>query len=230
MSTKPAGAIAPIIVRELRQLDYQSCREQMQAFTAQRDTGTTDEIWLVEHPAVFTQGLAGKAEHLLDPGDIPVIRTERGGQITYHGPGQLVAYLMIDLRRRGLTVKSLVWRLEQGLIDVLAELGIAAVRRPGAPGVYVAGQAGEAGSKIAALGLKVSRGCTYHGIALNVAMDLQPFTRINPCGYAGLAVTDIQSTLAGTKARDTKSGVEEPAVSVAGLSETVANCLIKAIG
>ncbi len=230
MSAQPSGGQVPIVIRRLQQIDYQCCREQMRAFTEQRGPDTVDEIWLVEHRPVFTQGLAGKPEHLLDPGDIPVIRTERGGQITYHGPGQLVVYLLIDLRRRALTVKSLVWRLEQGLIDALALLCIASVRRPGAPGVYVAGQGGEAGSKIAALGLKVSRGCTYHGIALNVAMDLQPFSRINPCGYAGLTVTDIRSVLAGGGAPGVATSAESPAVSVAGLSQSVANCLINAIG
>lgn len=230
MPEQTPGGRVPIVVRGLQLIDYQRCREQMQAFTEQRGPETADEIWLVEHRPVFTQGLAGKTEHLLDPGDIPVIRTERGGQVTYHGPGQLVVYLLIDLRRRALTVKSLVWRLEQGLIDALALLGIVSVRRPGAPGVYVAGQGGEAGSKIAALGLKVSRGCTYHGIALNVAMDLQPFSRINPCGYAGLTVTDIRSVLAGAGTPSGATSAESPAVSVAGLSQTVANCLIEAIG
>ena len=159
----------------------------MQDFTAARGTETEDEIWLCQHPPVFTQGLAGKPEHLLRDIGIPVIKIDRGGQITYHGPGQLVAYLLLDLKRRNLGVKALVNRIEQALIDLLAEYGIAAARRPGAPGVYV----GDA--KIAALGLKIKNGCCYHGLALNVVMDLAPFSAINPCGYEGLAVTQLSA-------------------------------------
>jgi lipoyl(octanoyl) transferase len=164
----------------------------MRDFTAQRTPDTADEIWLVEHEPVFTQGLAGKPEHLLATGDIPVVATERGGQVTYHGPGQVVAYVLLDLRRSGLGVRDLVCRLEQAVIDLAAGVGVQAVRRPGAPGVHVAAQTPrEGGAKFASVGLKVSRGCTFHGIALNVAMDLAPFGRINPCGYPGLAVTDL---------------------------------------
>ncbi len=159
----------------------------MQAFTAQRDAVTPDELWLCEHPPVFTQGLAGKPEHLLRDIGVPVVKIDRGGQITYHGPGQIVCYLLLDLKRRNLSVKTLVNRMEQSVIDLLAGYGIAAERRAGAPGVYV----GDA--KIAALGLKVKNGCCYHGLALNVAMDLAPFAAINPCGYAGLAVTQLSS-------------------------------------
>jgi len=157
----------------------------MQAFTAQRTADTPDELWLCEHPPVFTQGLAGKPEHLLRNIGIPVVKIDRGGQITYHGPGQLVCYLLLDLKRRGLTVKTLVNRMEQAVIDLLGEYGVAAERLAGAPGVYVDG------AKIAALGLKVRRNCCYHGLALNVAMDLSPFAAINPCGYAGMAVTQL---------------------------------------
>ena len=157
----------------------------MQNFTATRGTETRDEIWLCQHPPVFTQGLAGKPEHLLRDIGIPVIKIDRGGQITYHGPGQLVAYLLLDLKRRNLGVKALVNRIEQALIDLLDEYGVDAARRPGAPGVYV----GEA--KIAALGLKIKNGCCYHGLSLNVDMDLIPFSAINPCGYEGLAVTQL---------------------------------------
>lgn len=164
----------------------------MRAFTAARDADTPDEIWLVEHEPVFTQGLAGRAEHVLAAGGIPVVRTERGGQVTYHGPGQVVAYLLLDLRRIGLGIRDLVCRLEAAAIAIAADLGVPAVRHAGAPGVYVADDAPrEAGAKFASVGLKVSRGCTYHGIALNVAMTLEPFGRINPCGYAGLPVTDL---------------------------------------
>ena len=159
----------------------------MQDFTARRQPETPDELWLCEHPPVFTQGLAGKPEHLLADIGIPVVKIDRGGQITYHGPGQLVCYLLLDLKRRGLTIKGLVNRMEQAVIDLLADYGVNAERLADAPGVYVGG------AKIAALGLKVkSNGC-YHGLALNVAMDLAPFTAINPCGYAGMAVTQLSA-------------------------------------
>ena len=167
----------------------------MQAFTAARAPDTPDEIWLCQHPPVFTQGLAGKPEHLLRDIGIPVVKIDRGGQITYHGPGQLVAYLLLDLRRRNLTVKGLVHRIEAAVIALLAEYGIAGERRAGAPGVYVKG------AKIAALGLKIRNGCCYHGLALNVDMDLAPFSAINPCGYEGLAVTQL-SELCGEKSID----------------------------
>ncbi len=157
----------------------------MQAFTAQRTMETPDELWLCEHPPVFTQGLAGKPEHLLSDIGIPVVKIDRGGQITYHGPGQLVCYLLLDLKRRGLGIKALVNRMEQSVIDLLAGFGVAAERLAGAPGVYVGG------AKIAALGLKVKNGHSYHGLSLNVAMDLAPFAAINPCGYAGMAVTQL---------------------------------------
>lgn len=157
----------------------------MRAFTDQRDVDTPDEIWFVEHPPVFTQGLAGSPSHLLAPGDIPVVQSDRGGQVTYHGPGQLVAYVLLDLRRLGLGPRELVRRLEAAIITVLANYCLQGQRRTGAPGVYV----DEA--KIAALGLRVRRQCSYHGLALNVAPDLSPFSRINPCGFSGLAVTSL---------------------------------------
>jgi lipoyl(octanoyl) transferase len=157
----------------------------MRTFTAARTAATQDELWLLEHPPVYTLGQAGKPEHLLRDTGIPVVRTDRGGQVTYHGPGQVVAYVLLDLRRRGLTVKRLVWLLEQVVIDLLAAHEIAGERRAGAPGVYVAG------AKVAALGLRVRGGCTYHGLALNVDMDLAPFRDINPCGYEGLPVTQL---------------------------------------
>ena len=180
-----------MLIRPLAPADYLPTLDAMRAFTATRDDATPDEIWLVEHPAVFTQGLAGKPEHVLTPGEIPVVRTERGGQVTYHGPGQVVAYTLVDLRRHRLMVRDLVCRLEAAAIETCAAWGVRAVRRAGAPGLYHASADGTAGPKLASLGLKVSRGCTYHGIALNVAMDLEPFGRINPCGYAGLQVTDL---------------------------------------
>jgi lipoyl(octanoyl) transferase len=179
-----------VIIRRLATADYLRTWRDMQAFTAARGEETEDEIWLCEHPPVFTQGLAGKPEHLLRDIGIPVVKIDRGGQITYHGPGQLVAYLLLDLKRRNLGVKGLVHRIEQALIDLLGEYGIAAVRRPGAPGVYVDD------AKIAALGLKIKNGCCYHGLSLNVAMDLAPFAAINPCGYEGLAVTQLSALCA----------------------------------
>ncbi len=162
----------------------------MQAFTAARTPDTPDELWLCEHPPVFTLGLAGKPEHLLRDIGISLVKIDRGGQITYHGPGQLVCYLLLDLKRRGLTVRTLVHRMEQAVIDLLASYELAAERREGAPGVYVNG------AKIAALGLKIKNGCSYHGLALNVAMDLAPFAAINPCGYPGMAVTQLADFVA----------------------------------
>ena len=179
------GESRPLIVRQLGLVDYLPTWEAMRAFTADRGEATDDEIWLCQHPPVFTLGLAGKPEHLLRDIGVPVVKTDRGGQVTYHGPGQLVAYLLLDLRRRELTVKRLVNRIEEAIIGLLAEHGVTAERRAGAPGVYV----GEA--KVAALGLKVRNGCSYHGLSLNVDMDLAPFAAINPCGYAGLAVTQL---------------------------------------
>jgi lipoyl(octanoyl) transferase len=182
--------VAPeLIVRHLGLVDYLPTFEAMRRLTAERDERTADEIWLLQHPQVFTQGQAGKAEHLLAPGDIPVIQVDRGGQVTYHGPGQLVAYLMLDLRRLGLGVRDLVTAMEQSLVDVLATYGIEAAPKADAPGVYVQGD------KIASLGLRVSRGCSFHGLALNVDMDMSPFWRINPCGYAGLKMVQLKDLL-----------------------------------
>ena len=158
----------------------------MHHYTDQRDSLSRDEIWLVEHPPVFTQGQAGKAEHLLMPGDIPVVQSDRGGQVTYHGPGQQVMYVLIDIKRRKLGVRQLVTALEETVIDTLAGFGVSARARPDAPGVYVGEQ------KICSLGLRIRKGCSFHGLALNVAMDLAPFSRINPCGYAGMSMTQLQ--------------------------------------
>ena len=175
-------------IRELGVLDYERTWLAMQRFTDERKLvpDTQDEVWLVQHPPVFTQGQAGKAEHLLLPGDIPVVKSDRGGQVTYHGPGQLVAYLMLDVRRLGYGVRELVTRMEQCLIDLLASYGVSAAAKADAPGVYVDG------AKIASLGLRIRNGCSFHGLALNVDMDLEPFRRINPCGYAGLAMTQLR--------------------------------------
>lgn len=157
----------------------------MQRFTDARNDDTHDELWVVEHDPVFTLGQAGKPEHVLMPGDIPVLHVDRGGQVTYHGPGQIVVYPLLDLKRLKIGVREYVHRIEQALIDTMAEWNIEAARRDGAPGVYVAG------AKVAALGIRVRRGCTFHGLAFNVAMDLEPFRRINPCGYEGLRVTSV---------------------------------------
>ncbi len=175
-----------------RPVDYLPVWQAMQAFTAARTADTPDEIWLVEHNPVFTLGQAGKPEHLLAPGDIPVIKTDRGGQVTYHGPGQVVAYILADLRRSGRFIKDMVFQIEESVIATLREYGIPdAARKAGAPGVYVPWHDGPA--KIAALGIKVRNGCTYHGAALNVDMDLRPYDRINPCGYAGLRTVSMAS-------------------------------------
>lgn len=179
------AALPPARVRDLGRRAYEPVWRAMQAFTDARDATTPDEFWLVEHDPVFTLGQAGKPEHVLMPGDIPVIHVDRGGQVTYHGPGQVVLYPLVDLRRLKLGVKDYVCKVEQAMIDTLADWNIHAVRRDGAPGVYV----GDA--KIGALGIRVRHGCTFHGLAFNVAMDLSPFHRINPCGYAGLAVTSM---------------------------------------
>lgn len=173
-------------VRELGLVDYPQAWQAMQRFTNQRGPDTSDEIWLLEHPPVFTQGQAGKAEHLLMPGDIPVIQADRGGQVTYHGPGQLVAYLLLDVRRSGVGVRELVSRMERSLVELLAGYGVAAYAKPDAPGVYVGA------AKIASLGLRIRNGRSFHGLALNVDMDLEPFGRINPCGYAGMAMTQLK--------------------------------------
>jgi len=179
--------LEPVFVRHLGLTDYLPAFAAMQRFTDDRTAETPDEIWLLEHPPVFTQGMNGKPEHLLGPGDIPVVQVDRGGQVTYHGPGQLVAYLLLDLRRRKLGVRHVVSAMEQAVIGLLADYGIAAEARQDAPGVYVGG------AKLASLGLRVRRGCSYHGLALNCDMDLAPFSRINPCGYRGLGITQLRT-------------------------------------
>ena len=175
-----------VLVRQFGLQEYLGAYKAMAGFTSRRGPGTADEIWCLEHEPVFTLGLAGRAEHLLDPGNIPVHKVDRGGQVTYHGPGQLVVYLLLDLKRRGISIKRFVNLLEQSVIDFLATFDLDAQRRKGMPGVYLADR------KIAALGVRVRRACCYHGLALNVGMDLSPFRRINPCGYPGLEVTQLQ--------------------------------------
>jgi len=203
-----------IELHQLGRVDYAPTYAAMQAYTAGRGADTPDALWVCEHPPVFTQGLAGKADHVLVPGDIPIVATNRGGQVTYHGPGQVVAYPLIDLKRAGYFVKEYVYRIEEAVIRTLAHYGVTGHRVAGAPGIYVrmddpgahallsqrpqkdtaAGTPDFTGlGKIAALGIKVSRNCTYHGVALNVAMDLQPYARINPCGYAGLQSVDLST-------------------------------------
>jgi len=186
-----------LCIRRLGRQAYEPVFAAMKAFTDSRDATTADELWLVEHDPVFTQGQAGKEEHLLMPGDIPVVQVDRGGQVTYHGPGQIVAYPMLDLRRRDMGVRQLVSAIENAIVEALAEYQITAYPKPDAPGVYVEKSAGEV--KIASLGIRIRRGCSYHGLSLNVDMDLSPFLRINPCGYQGLEMTRISDLLpAGT--------------------------------
>ena len=215
-----------MIVRPLGRVAYVPTYEAMQAFTTERGADTADELWICEHPPVFTQGLAGRAGHLLAPGDIPVVQTNRGGQVTYHGPGQVVAYPLLNLQRAGYFVKEFVYRVEEAVIRTLAPFGVTGHRVAGAPGIYV--RLDDPGShallpqrpqrkvvgqvapepdftglgKIAALGIKVSRHCTYHGVALNVDMDLQPFERINPCGYQGLRTVDLSTIGVSAASRD----------------------------
>ena len=184
----PAGAVADGFVgRVLGRRPLPAVWEEMRRFTAGRGKDTRDEVWFVEHPSIYTLGLNGNAAHVLDAGEIPVLKVDRGGQVTYHGPGQLVAYTLLDLARLKLGIRGLVESLERAVVDTAAQYGIEAQGRRDAPGVYVDGR------KLAALGLKISRRCSYHGIALNVAMDLEPFSRINPCGFEALAVTDLRS-------------------------------------
>ena len=177
---------ADVVIKRLGLVEYEPTWRDMQTFTDRRDAQTADEIWLLQHPPVYTLGLNGSPEHLLAPADIPVINIDRGGQVTYHGPGQLVVYPMIDLRRQSLGVRELVSALEQSVIDLATNHGIDAQARADAPGVYVAGR------KLASLGLRIRRGCSYHGLAFNIDMDLEPFSRINPCGFEDLEVTQLK--------------------------------------
>ncbi len=196
--------MSSLLVRRYPDLQsYEPIWRAMQAFTDARDTDTPDELWIVEHEPVFTLGQAGKWEHVLMPGDIPVVPVDRGGQVTYHGPGQIVAYPLIDIRRAKIGVRDFVCKIEQSIIDTLEHWNIIAVRKPGAPGVYVAG------AKVAALGLRVRRGCTFHGLAFNVNMDLEPFHRINPCGFQGLQVTQLMDLGGPSSLREVESVLVE---------------------
>ncbi len=200
----------PIVVRHLGRMAYEPTWHAMQHFTQTRDADSADELWLLEHPRVFTQGQAGKTEHVLAAGDIPVVQVDRGGQVTYHGPGQLVAYILIDVRRSGQGVRDLVSSMENSLIELLGHYAVTAQARADAPGVYVGDK------KIASLGLRIRRGCSFHGLALNVDMDLQPFQRINPCGYAGLQMTQLRD--------ETQQSVDLSEVSV-GLRDALVSHL-----
>lgn len=205
-----AAVADQLLIRELGLLPYTPVWQRMQDFTNSRNADTRDEIWLLQHEPVFTQGQAGKAEHLLNPGDIPVVQVDRGGQVTYHGPGQLIAYLLLDLRRRKLGVRELVDIIETSVVELLADCGIRAYPKPDAPGVYVDER------KICSLGLRIRRGCSFHGLALNLNMDLEPFLRINPCGYAGLEMTQVH-TLA-------------PETDLEQLPNNLVNYLVKKLG
>ena len=185
---------APLI-REFGRVEYTPTFERMQALTVARDVNSPDEFWLLEHPPVFTLGQAGLESHLLHATSVPLVHTDRGGQITYHGPGQVVIYMLLDLKRRGMMIKEWVRRIEEAIILTLGDYGLQTERHEGAPGIYISndGTQTHAGAKIAALGLKVKNGCTYHGLSLNVVMDLSPFLQINPCGYAGLETVDMRT-------------------------------------
>lgn len=203
MNAQPRLASAPApVIRHLGRVDYATTWQRMQQFTDRRDAHTADELWFLEHPPVFTLGMASKREHLLAPGDIPVVQTDRGGQVTYHGPGQLVVYALIDLRRAGLGVRDLVTALEQSVIGYAAQLGVTAAARREAPGVYVAGR------KLASIGIRIRRGASYHGLALNVQMDLEPFQRINPCGFAGLTMTQLAQLAEVTDVAQAAAGLQ----------------------
>ncbi|MGQ0501779.1 MAG: lipoyl(octanoyl) transferase LipB [Panacagrimonas sp.] len=216
-----------VIVRHLGLQPYVETVQAMREFSESRTESTDDEIWLLQHPPVFTQGQAGRAEHLLDAGDIPVVHTTRGGQVTYHGPGQLIAYPLLDLHRRALGIRQLVTLLEQSMVSVLAGFGIAAFSRSDAPGVYVARNFASGGSgtevrKIGSIGLRVTRGRSYHGLALNVAMDLAPFSRINPCGLVGMRMTQIADLAASPVSLD-EVGRKLAATLASRLGETASS-------
>ncbi|WP_312462525.1 lipoyl(octanoyl) transferase LipB [Pantoea endophytica] len=202
-----------LLVRQLGQRDWQPISDAMHHFTDQRDSSTADEIWLVEHHPVFTQGQAGKAEHLLIPGDIPVVQSDRGGQVTYHGPGQQVMYVLIDVKRRKMGVRELVTALEETVIATLADYDISARARPDAPGVYVGDD------KICSLGLRIRKGCSFHGLALNVAMDLAPFLRINPCGYAGMQMTQLSQLQPGVTPADVQPRLVQHFAHLTGFTQ-----------
>ncbi|MGM0564066.1 MAG: lipoyl(octanoyl) transferase LipB [Pseudomonadota bacterium] len=196
MGTARQSVDDALVLRDWGRADYLRVFAAMQAFTEARDGDSRDELWLVEHPPVYTQGVAGKPEHILNPSGIPVVPVNRGGQVTYHGPGQVVIYCLLDIRRRRMAVRELVSAIERAMVAALAKWGVSAAARPDAPGVYVEG------AKIGSIGLRVTGGCTYHGLSFNVDMDLAPFAGINPCGYAGMAVTQLLDHVAGVTCDD----------------------------
>ena len=201
-----------VIVRDLGRTAYGPVFDAMKSYTGGRSPDSADELWLTEHDPVFTQGQAGKAEHVLAPGDIPVVQSDRGGQVTYHGPGQITGYLLFDIRRLGISVRALVRGIEEAVVATLARYGVEAAGRPDAPGVYVDG------AKIASLGLRVRRGCSYHGLALNVDMDLEPFSRINPCGLLGTPVTQLADLAAPVEIGEVRDRLVEDLAAVYGLT------------
>ncbi len=209
-----SAARPQVVIRQLGEVGYENSWQKMQAYTTARNAGTADELWFLQHPAVYTLGKNGKAEHVLQPAGIPVINSDRGGQVTYHGPGQIIVYTLLDLQRLKLGVRQLVTVLEQSVIELLAVYGIESRARADAPGVYVND------AKIAALGLRVRKGCSFHGLALNVDMDLEPFSRINPCGYEGLKVTQL------------KDCVKRPVsnVNISTVAENLQHILLKNLG
>lgn len=211
VTTQPSAVPRPI-VRQLGLVEYEPTWRAMQRFTDERDASTPDEIWFLEHPPVFTLGMNASAAHVLAPGDIPVVQIDRGGQVTYHGPGQLVVYPLVDLRRAHLGVRDLVTALERSVIELTAGFGVSAEARRGAPGVYVAGR------KLASVGIRVRRGASYHGLALNVALDLEPFRRINPCGYPGLEMTQLSELGGPTTVADTAVALQPLLIRALGLA------------
>lgn len=204
----------PVIVRDLGRVGYEETWHRMQSFTLEREGDCVDELWLLEHERVFTQGQAGKAEHVLAPGDIPVVKVDRGGQVTYHGPGQLVAYVLLDMSRIGSDVRKLVSALEQSVVNVLSEHQIESAPRPDAPGVYVGDK------KICSLGLRIKKGKSFHGLALNIDMDLEPFRRINPCGYAGMEMTQVSDFISQPDMAQIKAQWVEAFTNQLGMTPT----------
>ncbi len=217
LSTEPEFVVVDsqgLVIRDLGRQPYVQVWQAMQKYTDERTEQSPDELWFVEHDPVFTQGQAGKAEHLLMPGDIPVVQVDRGGQVTYHGPGQLVAYVLLDIKRRKLGVRELVTLIEQVIIQALAPYGIEAYAKADAPGVYVEEQ------KVASLGLRVRKGCTFHGLALNVNMDLSPFSRINPCGYAGMQMIQTKDIAGPQLVDEAKQALQSQFVAQLAVSQT----------
>jgi lipoyl(octanoyl) transferase len=208
-------------------LNYQQTHEKMLSFTLARNESSSDEIWLLQHPKVFTQGQAGKAEHVLFAGDIPVIQSDRGGQVTYHGPGQLVAYIMVDIKRKGWGPRELVSAIENAIVATLKELGIDSSPKKDAPGVYVQQTLGDA--KIASLGLRIKQGRSFHGLALNIDMDMEPFQRINPCGYAGMAMTQVKTELASQELAANKQVIDKQNTLFKQVSEQLKHHLIECL-